>query len=260
MEEKEIETIAHQLLKAHEMGQSIPPITESYPTLGIDDAYQIQFHLLEKKLKKGEKLIGWKVGVTSQAVMEQLGMFEPIFGHLMDSSICKEGAPIPFNSFIQPGIEPEIAFRIASNLKGPITQVEKVLESTDAVFPAIEIVDSRIKDWKIKPPDAIADNALHYGILVGSRGISPKTIDFCKEGVQVEINGRVVASGLASAVLGTPINSVVILTNKLSEFGISLRPGAIVMTGSITQFLRVGRGDEVRVIFSTLGVLEARFT
>lgn len=260
MEEKITETIASQLLQAHEMGQSIPPLTETYPAISNEDAYQIQFRLLSKKLKKGEQLIGWKVGATSQAAMKQLGVVEPVFGHLIGSSICSEGTLIPFYSLIQPGIEPEIAFRMASSLIGPFAQAEMVLEAIDMVFPAMEIVDCRIKDWKIKSPDAIADNALHYGILVGSRGISPKTIDFCKEGVQVEINGRVVASGLASAVLGTPINSVVILVNKLSEFGISLRPGDIVMTGSITQVLRVGRGDEVRVIFSTLGVLEARFT
>ncbi|MBP1699325.1 MAG: 2-oxopent-4-enoate hydratase [Deltaproteobacteria bacterium] len=257
MDDKTIEAIVTQLLEAQEKTQPIPPLTQSYPKITIQDAYRIQFSLLEKKLKKGAQSIGWKAGVTGKPVMEQLGVNEPILGHLLDSSRYPATATtIPFDAMIQPGIEPEIAFSIKEELKGPNVNALKVYESVELVFPAVEIVDCRIKDWKVRIQDIIADNVLHQGILVGSQGTALKEMDLPDEEVKVQINGQIAATGTAKNVLGNPVNVVAWVANKLAEFETSLNPGDIIMTGSITRFIFVNRGDNVKVSFSRLGSLE----
>jgi len=160
---------------------------------------------------------------------------------------------------IQPGIEPEIAFSIKEELKGPNVNALKVYESVELVFPAVEIVDCRIKDWKVRIQDIIADNVLHQGILVGSQGTALKEMDLPDEEVKVQINGQIAATGTAKNVLGNPVNVVAWVANKLAEFEISLNPGDIIMTGSITRFIFVNRGDNVKVSFSRLGSLEFSF-
>jgi 2-keto-4-pentenoate hydratase len=260
MDDKTIEAIVTQLLEAQEKTQPIPPLTQSYPTITIKDAYRIQFSLLGKKLKRGAQSIGWKAGATGKPVMEQLSVDEPILGHLLDSSRYPAGATtIPFDTMIQPGIEPEIAFSMKKELKGPNVNSLKVYEAVEWVFPAVEIVDCRIKDWKVRIQDIIADNVLHQGILVGSQGIALKGMDFPDEEVEVQINGQIVATGTARDVLENPLNVVVWVANKLAEFEIGLNPGDIIMTGSITRFILIKRGDIVKVSFSRLGSLEFSF-
>jgi len=260
MDDKTIEAIATQLLQAQEKTQPIPPLTQSYSTISIEDAYRIQFRLLEKKLKKGAQSIGWKAGATSIPVMEQLSIYEPILGHLLDSSRYPSGlATIPFDAMIQPGIEPEIAFSMKKELKGPNVNSLKVYEAVEWVFPAVEIVDCRIKNWKVRIQDIIADNVLHQGILVGSQGIALKGMDLPHEEVEVQMNGQIVATGTAKDVLGNPVNVVAWVANKLAEFEIGLNPGDIIMTSSITRFIVVNKGDIVKVSFSRLGSLEFSF-
>jgi 2-keto-4-pentenoate hydratase len=144
-------------------------------------------------------------------------------------------------------------------LKGPNVNALKVYESVELVFPAVEIVDCRIKDWKVRIQDIIADNVLHQGILVGSQGTALKEMDLPDEEVKVEINGQIAATGTAKNVLENPVNVVAWVANKLAEFEIGLNPGDIIMTGSITRFILVNRGDNVKVSFSRLGSLEFSF-
>jgi len=260
MDDKTIEAIATQLLHAQEKTQPIPPLTQSYPTITVKDAYRIQFGLLDKKLKRGAKSIGWKAGATSIPMMEQLSLDEPVLGHLLDSSRYPLGSTtIPFDTMIRPAIEPEVAFSIKKELRGPGVDPSKVYEAVEQIFPAVEIVDSRIKDWKVRIQDIIADNVLHQGILVGSQGTALKGIDLPKEEVEVEINDQIAATGTAKNVLGNPANVVAWVANKLAEFEIGLNPGDIIMTGSITRYLLVNRGDIIKVSFSRLGSLEFSF-
>jgi len=260
MDDKTIEAIATQLLHAQEKTQPIPPLTQSYPTITVKDAYRIQFGLLDKKLRRGAKSIGWKAGATSIPMMEQLSLDEPVLGHLLDSSRYPLGSiTIPFDTMIRPAIEPEVAFSIKKELRGPGVDSSKVHEAVEQIFPAVEIVDSRIKDWKIRIHDIIADNVLHQGIWVGSQGTALKGIDLPKEEVEVEINGQIAATGTAKNVLGNPVNVVAWVANKLAEFEIGLNPGDIIMTGSITRYVLVNRGDIIKVSFSRLGSLEFSF-
>lgn len=209
MDDKTIEAIVTQMLEAREKIQPILPLTQSYSTITIREAYRIQFGLLEKRLRRGAQSIGWKAGATSKPVMEQLGVNEPILGHLLDSSRYPANATtIPFEAVIQPGIEPEIAFSIKKELKGPNVNAQKVYESVEQVFPAVEIVDCRIKDWKVRIQDIIADNVLHQGILVESQGTALKEMDLPDEEVKVQINGQIAATGTAKNVLENPANVV----------------------------------------------------
>ncbi|MBI5967948.1 MAG: fumarylacetoacetate hydrolase family protein [Deltaproteobacteria bacterium] len=260
IDERKIEEIASQLLQAQNKVEAIPPLTESYPTISIEDAYRIQFCLLEKRLKRGEKLIGWKVGATSKAVMEQLSFYEPILGHLTDSSVYPAGTSIiPFESLIQPGIEPEVAFRLKTSLRGPGVSSPMVSEAVEWVYPAVEIIDCRIKDWKVKIQDIISDNSLHRGILLGLGERSFRGEDLADGKVTVEINGQSVAVGSGREVLGNPIHVVAWLANKLAGFKTSLNQGDIIMTGSMTRFILIGRGDAIKVSFNRLGLLEFSF-
>ncbi|MBU1208385.1 MAG: fumarylacetoacetate hydrolase family protein [Proteobacteria bacterium] len=260
MDDKTIETIAYQLIQAQDNSEPITPLTESFHSLNIEDAYRIQFCLRGIKIKRGEHPIGWKVGATSRAIIEQLSIYEPILGHLLNSSIYSpESQVIPWEGFIKPGIEPEIAFRIEREIKGPGVDHLMVSEAIEWVLPAIEIVDCRIKNWKIKIQDAIADNSLHRGILVSSCGTPFRRLNLADEKVTVEINDQTAAIGEGKDVLGNPVNVVVWLANKLAEFGMSLNPGDIIMTGSVTHFLMVQRGYKVKVSYDRLGSLEFSF-
>jgi len=260
IDERKIEEIASQLLRAQNKAEPIAPLTESYPAISIEDAYRIQFCLLEKRLRRGEKLIGWKVGATSKAVMEQLSWGEPVIGHLMDSSAYPPAtSTIPFGALIQPGIEPEIAFRLKAGLQGPGVTSQMVYEVVERVYPAVEIIDCRIRDWKVKIQDIIADNSLHRGIMLGHGEKSFRGEDLAEEKVTVEINGESVASGSGKDVLGNPVHVVAWLANKLAEFKISLNPGDIIMTGSMTRFVLIRRGDAIKVSFNRLGLMEFSF-
>jgi len=260
MDERKIEEIASQLLRAQDKAEPILPLTGSYPAISIEDAYRIQFCLLEKRLKRGEKLIGWKVGATSKPVMEQLSWAEPVIGHLMDSSDYRPAtSTIPFDALIQPGIEPEIAFRLKAGLQGPGVAFQMACTAIERVHPAVEIIDCRIKDWKVKIQDIIADNSLHRGIMLGHGEKSFRAEDLADEKVTVEINGESVASGWGKDVLGNPVHVVSWLANKLAQFKISLNPGEIIMTGSMTRFILVKKRDSIKVSFHGLGLLEFSF-
>ncbi len=255
-----IQTIAGSLLQALDDGKLLSPLSRSYPALSSEEAYSIQFALRSLKIKRGERSIGWKVGATNPAVMAQISWNEPILGHLTSASLYPpEAEVIPWGRLIQPGIEPEIAFRLKKDLRGPGITAQRVAEATDLIFPAVEIIDSRIQGWGGKIQDMIADNVMHQGIMLGKRGFPLDEIDLPGEKVAVDINGKLAAGGLGSDVLQNPVNVVVWLANKLAEFGHSLRRGDLLMTGSLTQFLLVNRGDRIKMSYGRLGTLEFSF-
>jgi 2-keto-4-pentenoate hydratase len=198
-------------------------------------------------LARGEKIVGRKIGLTAKAVQEQLGVDQPDYGTLWQSSFyeTKNGKlTVPASDFISPRIEGEVAFLIGKPLKGPNITPEQVLAATDACALGVELVDSRIADWKIKIGDTIADNASYAGFTVGPWDKKLKDADLSAVRMTQSQNGAVTGEGTGAAVLGSPLISCTWLANKLSEFGVGLEPGDVVISGAFMKMLPFKAGDE----------------
>ncbi len=213
----------------------------------IATAYAIQTHWTNLRISRGEKIVGRKIGLTSKAIQQQLNVSEPDYGTLWQSSFYESRngkVVIPADHFLQPRIEGEVAFLIGERLEGPDVTPERVLSTVKAYALGVEIVDSRIADWKIKLVDTIADNASYGGFALGPWDEAVRANDLSALVMSIRHNGAPAAEGPASAVMGHPANSTAWLANKLSEFGVSLEPGDIVISGGITKMLPVKSGDE----------------
>src|ERR671933_665385 len=240
------ESLARRLDEAWENRKPIAPLSESDDLEDVERAYEIQTKWSELRLGRGERIVGRKIGLTSFAMQEQLGVDEPDYGSLWDSRYfpAQGGrAEMPAEPFLQPFLEGELAFLIGRPLAGPGVTLQKALAATDALAVAVEVVDSRIEDWNIKLPDTIADNASYGGVTTSpwSRSLwggDPRTL-----GVVVSQRGARVAEGMGSASLGHPAEAVAWLANKLSSFGTTLEPGDIVLSGSLGNAVPVHRGD-----------------
>lgn len=259
MEEKRIKEIAKLLLTAEIEKKPIPPLTETDPHIGAEDAYQIQLRLIELKKATGRVVAGKKIGLTSLAMQAMLGVKEPDYGHILNDMLVMEGEKIKLSDLIAPRIEGEIAFILNEDLAGPGVTVSQVLRGSAGLVPALEIIDSRIRDWKIKLPDTVADNASSARVVLGGRITSPYNIDLRTVGMVMEKNGEIMATAAGAAVLGHPAQAVAWLANKLAEFGISLRKGEIVLSGSFTAALPIASGDFFCADFGPLGSVKIKF-
>jgi len=255
--EKEIEEIAESLFKSERERKTMHPLTEKYPGITIEDSYKIQSSVLKRK--KNEKVVGKKIGLTSKPMQDLLGVNEPDYGYITDKMVIPEGGPVNISELIQPKIEGEIAFVFGEGLKGPGVTASEVLKKTIGVVPAIEVIDSRIKDWKIKIQDTIADNASSARVILGSKLTSIKDIDLRLIGLVLEKNGKIVSTGAGAAVLGSPAQAVAWLANKLSEFDVDINPNEFVMSGSLVKAEDVKAGDCVTATFDRLGKVSTRF-
>lgn len=232
----------------------IEPIAEA---VGADDlamAYAIQSEWSRLRETRGERIVGRKIGLTSEAIQAQLGVSEPDYGALWQSSHYPSAdgrVAIPASDFLQPRIEGEIAFRIARPLRGSDITPEQVIEASAACALAVEIVDSRIADWRIKLVDTIADNASYGGFALGPWDAAMRLADLPALAMEIHHNGSLAAQGLGAAALGSPARSTAWLANKLSEFGIGLEPGDIILSGGLTRMLPVAAGDSF--VFSLTG-------
>lgn len=248
------ERLANKLDTAWRTHTPIPPITESDGITDVNTAYAIQTHWTNMRKERGEKIVGRKIGLTSKAIQQQLGVNEPDYGTLWASSFyqAENGkVSIPAGDFLQPRIEGEIAFLIGKPLREPNITPEKVLDATEACAMGIEIVASRIADWKIKLADTIADNASYGGFTLGPWDKHMRETDLGALVMTIQHNGTLAAEGVGAAALGHPAISTAWLANKLLEFGVSLEPGDIVISGGITKMLPVKAGDEF--LFSLTG-------
>jgi 2-keto-4-pentenoate hydratase len=249
-----IRSIAERLDTAWRAQKPIPPVTESDGITDIETAYAIQSQWTSLRLERGEKIVGRKIGLTSKAVQQQLGVGEPDYGTLWSSSFyeSKNGrATVPASDFIQPRIEGEVAFLIGESLHEPSITPERILAATEACALGVEIVDSRIADWKIKLIDTIADNASYGGFTLGPWDKRMREADLSALEMRIIHNGVSAGEGLGSAVLGNPANSAAWLANKLLEFGVSLEPGDVVISGAFMKMLPFRSGDEF--VFSLTG-------
>jgi 2-oxopent-4-enoate/cis-2-oxohex-4-enoate hydratase len=239
--------------------QVIEPLSNRHPELTIEDAYAIQQRMLSHRLAAGEKVVGKKIGVTSKAVMDMLKVYQPDFGWLTDGMVYNEGQAIPAASLIQPKAEGEIAFLLKKTLKGPGVSAADVMAATEGVMACFEIVDSRIRDWKIKIQDTVADNASCGVFVLGDRLVDPKEVDLGTCGMVLEKNGEIVATGAGAAALGHPANAVAWLANTLGRLGIALEAGEVVLSGSLAAMVPVKAGDNLRVTIGGIGACSVRF-
>ncbi|WP_303799196.1 2-keto-4-pentenoate hydratase [Alicyclobacillus macrosporangiidus] len=252
------EALADILWRAEETQTPVPPLTQEHPELSADTAYQVQLRNVARKVERGDRVVGHKIGLTSKPMQIMLGVNEPDYGHLFASMRFSSGEKVD-HPLLQPKVEPEVAFVLKEDLSGPDATLYDVLRATDYVVPAIEIIDSRIADWKIKLPDTVADNASSGCFVLGRQLTRAEDCDLGCVGMVMRINGEVAQTGATAAVLGHPAVGVAWLANKLAEFGTRLRAGDIVLSGSVCAAVPVRPGDRVSVSFGRLGGVEVRF-
>jgi 2-keto-4-pentenoate hydratase len=244
---------------AYATGTPIDPLVERYPDMDLDDSYAIQVLQLTRRLEAGARLVGHKVGLTSEAMRRQMGVDQPDFGYLLDGMFHLESLPIPMAGFLQPRMEPEVAFVLGRPLRGPGVTVAEAVRAVDFVLPALEIIDSRIRDWRIGILDTVADNASSGGVVLGGRPVPLDALDLRTSGCLLHCNGELVASGVGAAVLGSPLSSLVWLANTLGARGAGLEAGHVVLPGSITASVRVVAGDTFSATFAGIGSVTACF-
>jgi 2-keto-4-pentenoate hydratase len=256
---RQISEIAQRLLEAECTRHPIPPLTSQYPEITAEDAYAIQLAIIEEKKRLGASVVGKKAGLTSQAMQKFFGVTEPDYGHLLSGMMVEDGGVISREEVIQPRAEPEIAFVLEKDLQGPGVTALDVLAAAKYVVPALEIIDSRIADWKIKLADTVADNASCGKVVVGGRVLRADSLDLRLIGVVLERNGEIVATGAGAAALGNPAIAVAWLANKLATLGQGLKAGEFVLPGSLTAAFDGRPGDNIRATFDKLGPVSVRF-
>jgi len=254
-----IEKLAKHCEDAELNAQEITKITDDYPEMTYEDAYDIQWTARAAKEARGTKIIGMKMGLTSQAKMKQMGVENPCYGYLADYFAYGDGAEIPIDELIHPKVEAEIAFILKDDLSGPGCHIGDVLSATDFVMPAVEIIDSRYKDFKFDLKSVIADNSSSSRYVSGGRARKVDDLDLKTLGVVMEINGEVVQLGAGAAVLGHPATAIAMLANMMGERGEVLKAGTYILSGAITAAMSVKKGDNVTVKFQDLGSLSMKF-
>lgn len=253
-----VELAAH-LETAELEAYEVTKITDDFPDMTYEDAFDIQWEIRRRKEARGNKIVGMKMGLTSWAKMAQMGVEHPCYGFLADYFSVPDGGEIKHSELIHPKIEAELAFVTKAELKGPGVHIGDVLRATDFVMPAVEVIDSRYKDFKFDLKSVIADNSSSSRFITGGRMAAPEELDLKTLGVVMEVNGEVVQTGAGAAVLGHPAASVAMLANMLGERGESLPAGSFIMIGAITAAVPVEPGDNFTVHYQGLGSIGGRF-
>jgi 2-oxo-3-hexenedioate decarboxylase len=234
-------------------------ITDEYPGMDWDDAYAIQDSIRQRKLVRGERLIGFKAGLTSHAKMKQMGVSTPCFGFLADSHALPEGGECEIAKLIHPKVEPEIAFMTRTALHGPGCHIGTVLAAIDFVMPGIEVIDSRYRDFRFDLKSVIADNTSAARFVVGGRPIPAAEVDLRTVGIVLEKNGEPVAFGAGAAVVGHPAAAIAMLVNHLAARGEHIPAGSLILSGGITEAVAVEAGDAVCLRVQGMGSVGMRF-
>jgi 2-keto-4-pentenoate hydratase len=259
-----VDAVAHAeaadlLWSVYQTRVPVEPLVEKYSGLTLDDAYEVQLLQIRRRVASGGRVKGHKVGLTSAAMQRQMGVDQPDYGHLLDDMFWLEHQPIPVSRFLQPRVEPEVAFVLKRPLQGPGVTVAEAAAAVDFVLPALEIIDSRIQDWKIGLLDTIADNASSGGVVLGSTPTPLPATDLRLGGCNLHRNGDLAATGAGGAVLGSPLTSLVWLVNTVGAQGVALEAGHVILPGSITASIPASAGDAVTATFAGLGSVTARF-
>jgi 2-keto-4-pentenoate hydratase len=237
---------------------AIDALTDIDPTFTADDAYAVQMWNVDRAVGQGRSISGKKIGLTSEGIQAQLGVDEPDYGHLFADMLHADGE-IPTDEFLQPKIEAEIAYILKADLSGGNVTAGDVIGATEYVVGAFEIVDSRVRDWRIKLPDTIADNASSGCYVLGERRLHPRDIDLPAVTMKLYKNGSLAGEGVGAAVLGDPSESVAWLSNKLWRYGVTLKKGEVVLSGALSAAPAAKRGDAFEAVLSEFGTIRARF-
>ncbi|MGP6139122.1 MULTISPECIES: 2-keto-4-pentenoate hydratase [unclassified Jeotgalibaca] len=255
----DIKDLADHLASAHEKGTGVQPIISIKPDITIDEAYHVQLETIDREVKNGAKITGKKIGLTSVAVQQALGVDEPDYGHLLDNMVIENGGTVPRSALLQAKVEGEIAFILKDELKGPNVTPMEVLQATDYVLPALEIVDSRVADWKITLADTVADNASSGLYVLGGKPVKITDVDLKMVGMNLYKNGHLENTGVGTATLGDPAICVAWLANKLSQYDITLKPGEVILSGALSAMVVAEPGDYFQAKFSDLGEVSVHF-
>ena len=252
----DIAPIAERLLSAVRTRTATEPLTNTWPDLTIDEALTVQDAVVYARVDAGAKVVGAKLGLTSVAKQRQMKVDQPLFGWLTDDMQIDVGQSVECGRFIQPRCEPEIAFLLNRDLEGPDVTAAHVLAATEAIFGAIDVLDSRFTGYAFTFNDVVADNASSAAFTLGGTYIDPKGIDLRLTGCVFEKNGELIATAAGAAVLGHPAASVAWLVRELARRGRGLTKGQVVMAGALTEAIPVAPGDTVVARFDRLGTVE----
>ncbi len=243
---------AQYLLDGVDARSEVQAITKQVDELSIDDAYAIQAALLELQLGRGDTLAGAKLGLTSIAKQEQMGVDEPVYGWVLASSVLSDGQA-SLGELIHPRCEPEIVLNLAEDLSGPGVTADDVLDATASVVGGIEVIDSRYEAFSFTLPDVIADNTSAARVVIGSDGVAPRDADLRTLGCLFEVDGEVTGTATGAALLGSPAECVAMLANHLGKHGQKLEAGWLVMAGAATDARPLAVGTTATASYSHLG-------
>ncbi len=251
--------LAADLAEAERSRVPIAPLTDRFADIDVVDAYEIQLINIRQRVAEGARVVGHKVGLSSEAMQQMMNVDEPDYGHLLGDMEVFSDVAVPAGRYLYPRVEVEVGFVLANDLPGAGCTEADVLAGTAAFAPAIELIDTRITDWKIKICDTIADNASSAGFVLGAARVSPKDIDITAIDAVLSNNGEVVAKGRSDAVLGNPVTAVAWLARKVEGFGVRLRAGDIVLPGSCTRAIDALPGSNFVADFAGLGSVRLSF-
>ncbi|WP_194829997.1 2-keto-4-pentenoate hydratase [Nocardia sp. XZ_19_231] len=251
--------LAGELAGAESDRAAVAPLATRHPAMDVVDAYEIQLINITRRVGDGARIVGHKVGLSSKAMQQMMGVDEPDYGHLLDDMELHEDTPVETSRFLLPRVEVEVGFVLGADLPGADCTEEDVLKATIAYAPSIELIDTRIRDWKIGLCDTIADNASSAGYVLGKERVAPDQLDVTAIDAVLTRNGEIVAEGRSDAVLGDPTVAVAWLARKVATFGVRLTAGDIVLPGSCTRAIDARPGDNFTAEFAGLGSVSLRF-
>jgi 2-oxo-hept-3-ene-1,7-dioate hydratase len=262
---EEIQTAADRLYAAEVNRQQIPALTLDFPHMDMDDAYAIQRKWVDRKIEEGRTIKGYKIGLTSRAMQMAVNIDEPDYGILLDDMFFEDGATLKASDFLDPRIEVELAFVLKKPLFGENISIIEVLNATDYVMPALELIAARClrtdpkTGYTRKVYDTISDNAANAGIILGGRPIRPDDIDLRWAASMLYLNGKIEETGVAGGVLGHPAKGISWVCKRFAPHGIGLEPGQVILAGSFTRPVPVKAGDTIHADFGPLGGIAVNF-
>ena len=254
-----VQEFAGRLIRAERQRAPMPALTSMLPVFGVGDAYAVQEAVASRRVDAGEWVVGWKLGLASKAMQEQLDAEEPIVAPILSDWLIREGDPIPLDLLIQPRVQAHIAFELGDRVMGPHASGSDVVAATVGLRPALEVVDSRVEDWRIRLPDTIADLASSARVVVGDRLTPIADLDLRRIGVALQRNGKGVATGHGASIMGNPAQAVAWLANRILERGERLEGGQIVIAGPLHPSVAARRSDVFRALFDRLGSMSVSF-
>ncbi|MGW7410458.1 2-keto-4-pentenoate hydratase [Streptomyces sp. NPDC054833] len=249
----DVDRAAEVLLGCEDARNDRPPITDEWPELDLATAYRIQDETLRRRLDRGERLVGVKLGLTSRAKQKRMGVDSPLTAWLTDAMVLPAGEPVPQDRLIHPRVEPEIVFVMKDRLAGPGVTAAQALAAVGTVHGGAEVIDSRYRDFRFTLPDVVADNASSGAYVTGPVGLDPQALDLAMEAVLVEVDGRIVDSATGAAVQGHPAEALALAANDLGRRGLAIEPGWVVLTGGMTDAVFAPPGTSIACHFTHLG-------